>query len=101
MYKAHRLLQSQCTPSIGEGGSRPGHVLHGCFTPHLALALLLADSRWMVNRSLPGRRKQERTSANASGRVDYCRAIAAIGLLRFRNVDRPLVDRHIVIFLQS
>jgi hypothetical protein len=37
MYKAHRVLQSQCTPSIGERGSRRGHVSHGCFTPHLAL----------------------------------------------------------------
>jgi hypothetical protein len=51
MYKAHRLPQSQCTPSIREGGSRRVHVSHGCFTPHLALRsfagrLSLDGDRW-------------------------------------------------------
>ena len=53
------------------------------------------------DRRLPGRSRQERKVAHTSRRAGQCRATGAIGLLRFRNVDRSLVDRHIVIFLQS
>jgi hypothetical protein len=86
MYKAHRVLQSQCTPSIGERGSRRGHVSHGCFTPHLALRSfagrlsLDGDSDY-----LDGANKSERLRMQVV--VGQRRATRAAGLLRFRNVE--------------
>src|SRR5512132_2041385 len=91
MYKAHRVMRSQCTPSIGERGSRRGHVSHGCFNPHLALNFfagrlsLDGDRDYLDGANKSARLRMQVVSWSAPG-------VWNRWVLQFRNVDRPLVN---------
>jgi hypothetical protein len=57
-----------------------------------------ADRCWMVIDDYLGGADKSARLRNASGRVGQRRAIAAVGLLWFRNVDRSLANPVIAIY---